>query len=61
MTELSILELSGQDADLLPTRETMDAWSDINAFNLAVAFPNNGFGSAEAHADQTIVLLQNGR
>jgi hypothetical protein len=60
MNEFSIQELSLQGADLLPAREALSTWntSDIDAYNTALA-ATFGSGLAAAHADQTIVVIQN--
>jgi hypothetical protein len=53
---VSIYELSLQDAEVLPARETLSSVdTDINAFNTAVAWPYDGDAAAQAH--QTIVVL----
>lgn len=61
MSEVSMQELTLQDADLLPDREALQTpyWNAvINAYNIAVAAPDST-GNALAHADQTIVVVQN--
>lgn len=66
MSEVSIQELSLQDAELLTAREALGTWgghhhgaghATINAFNLALA-DGGRCGDAFANANQTIVLLQ---
>ncbi|TVT51823.1 hypothetical protein FNH05_14110 [Amycolatopsis rhizosphaerae] len=66
MSEVSIQELSMQDAELLTAREALGTWglrrhgaghATINAFNQAVAIGGR-CGDAFANANQTIVQLQ---
>lgn len=59
MTGLSMLELSVQDADLLPAREALQGTNiaTISLFNLAAAIPQS-VGTATAEATQTLVVLQ---
>ncbi|HET6502172.1 MAG TPA: hypothetical protein VFG87_15555 [Amycolatopsis sp.] len=59
MIEVSMQELSLQDADMLPTREALDSnsFAFVHAVNVAIA-EAEGDGDAIAKATQTIVVLQ---
>jgi hypothetical protein len=63
MSEVSMQEVSLQDADLLTTREAL-GWTslplhaDVEAFNQAIAFAQHG--DACAAAKQNVVVLQKG-
>jgi hypothetical protein len=58
MIEVSMRELSLQDADMLPTREALNSnrftFVDVDAFN--AAFAESHRGDAVATAIQTIVV-----
>jgi hypothetical protein len=53
MSEVSMQEISLQDADLLTAREALSTFQDVDASNLALAFAKHG-GHATAAAIQTI-------
>jgi hypothetical protein len=58
MIEVSKQDLSLQDADLLPTREALQAnAAAVLAINAAVAHAH-GAGAALARAVQTVVVVQ---
>lgn len=57
MIDVSMQDLTLQDADLLPTRETLYASNTfVTAFNLATA-EGGVFGDADATAIQNVVVL----
>jgi hypothetical protein len=51
MSEVSMQEISLQDADLLTAREALSTFQDVDASNLALAFAR--------HGDATAVAIQN--
>jgi hypothetical protein len=53
MSEVSMQEISLQDADLLTAREALSTCQNVDATNLALAFAKHG-GHATAAAIQTI-------
>ena len=61
MTALSFEELSGEQLELLPSRETLGwfNWANVNATNLAISQNSVTLASlAAASANQTVYVLQ---
>jgi hypothetical protein len=61
MTALTFEELSGEQLELLPSRETLGVWNwaNVNATNLAIAQNATTLASlAAASANQTVFVLQ---